>query len=96
MFTKVLIDPIEIEYIQFDYTNADCVRNTVSELQLNIEPSLDSLNQPYLIIPTTDGELTCHIGDYIIKYPDPKDWCKFMCCSPVVFKSLMKVFGVEL
>lgn len=94
MFKKVLINPVELEYVQFTIGNKDQVYNEVKDLQMNIHPSWDTLGRPCLVIPTGkfDG-LKCNIGDFIIKDPNPKDWCKFMCCDELVFKSLMKAFG---
>lgn len=96
MFKKILIDPVELEYVQFTDENKDRVYNDLTDIQHNIWHAFDQNKQPILRIPTLEGELICHLGDYIIKYPNPKDWCKFMCCSADVFESLMKAFGQEL
>lgn len=96
MFTKIFINPIELEYVQFTMSNKDQVRNEVSSHQMNIYPSYDELGEPCLIIPTVNGELTCNVGDYIIKDPNPKDCCKFICCTEQVFKKLMSIFDSDL
>lgn len=95
MFKKVSIKPVELEYVQFTEENKDQIYNDVTEVQHNIYTSINGRGKPCIVIPTSGESLTCNIGDFIIKYPNPKDWCKFMCCSSVVFKSLMNVFGME-
>ena len=96
MFKKVSIKPIELEYVQFTYEFRDQVLSEVRETQNNVYHSWDTLGKPCIIIPNVNGEQVCHIGDYVIKHPNPKDWCKFMCCSSTVFKSLMNMFGKEV
>ena len=94
MFKKVFIQPVELEYVQFTDENKNQVYDEVASEQMNIHVNYREPGKHCLVIPSFNGEQICHIGDYIIKIPDSKDWCKFMCCSPVVFDRLMRVFGV--
>lgn len=96
MFNEIVIDETKIEYAQFTYENRNVVYDEVASEQMNIKATHDKYGSLCLIIPTTNGELICHVGDYIIKDPNSKDWCKFMCCNGIVFKNLMKIFGREL
>lgn len=93
---KVIIDETKIEYVQFTYENRREIYDNVVNNETNIKISRDKYGKPCLIIPTTNGESHCHIGDYIIKDPNSKDWSKYMCCSEVVFKNLMKIFGRDV
>lgn len=75
--------PVVVEAIQFTDEYKDRVYNTVSQIQGNIIPSWDKDNKPCLLIPTLEGEMTCSLGDYIIKgikgeiYP----------CKPDIFEA---------
>ena len=39
-----------------------------------------------LIIKTRDGDMSCEVGDYVIKEPFPTDDRKFYPCKPAIFK----------
>lgn len=95
MFEKLLIKSVELEYVQFTMENKDRVLKAVSELQMNIYPSFDTLGRPCLIIPTPEKELRCCLGHYIIKDPNSTDWCKFTCYSPEKFNLLIQTFGED-
>ena len=90
---KVIIDDTKIEYALFTYENRKEVYNTIAYYQPNIKASHDKYGKKCLIIPSPNGIMTCHEGDYIIKNPNSKDYCMFICCNSVVFKNLMKMFG---
>jgi hypothetical protein len=60
--------PVTIEAIQFTDEMKDRVYQTVSEWQMNIYPNRDeNYENPVLLIPTLEGEMTARLGDWIIK-----------------------------
>lgn len=87
MIKKYVKKPVEIEAIQFTDENKNQVRNWASEIQGNIYPSWDEDNKPCLRIPTSEGEMTCSLGDYLIKEPFPTDWRKIYPCKEDIFKN---------
>ena len=96
MFNKIMIKPTEIEYVQFTEENKKEVFSELRRNQYSISTSYDRDDEPCLLIPTTKGEMICHIGDYIIKDSNPKSMNQFICCAENVFKCLMKTFGMEV
>ena len=93
MFNEIVIDETKIQYVQFTYENRKKIYNTITYYQPNIKATHDKYGKKCLIIPSLNGFMTCHEGDYIIKDPNSKDYCMFICCNEVVFRNLMKIFG---
>lgn len=77
--------PVTIQAVQFTEENKDQVFNWASGLQMNIHPSFEG-DMPCLRIPTLEGEMTCSLGDYLIKEPFPTDWRKLYPCKPDIFE----------
>ena len=96
MFKEIIIDETKIEYVQFTIENMQRVYDEVTSEQMNIKATHNKYGQQCLIIPTSRGELICNIGDYIIRDPNSKDWSKFISCNQIMFKCLMKTFGVNI
>lgn len=78
--------PIEVEAIQFTNENKDIVYGWATEIQMNVFHSWVN-NQPVLIIPTLEGEMTLALGDYLIKEPFPTDWRKLYPCKQSIFEN---------
>lgn len=77
--------PVEIEAIQFTDENKDRVYSWAKDIQQNVQHSLEE-GKPCLLIPTLEGEMTCSLGDYLIKEPFPTDWRKLYPCKPSIFE----------
>lgn len=77
--------PVVVEAVQFTDENKDQVYSWVKEIQNNIYHSFEN-DKPCLIIPTLEGEMTCSLGDYLIKEPFPIDWRKIYPCKPDIFE----------
>lgn len=97
MFKKVLINPVELEFVQFTEDNKKQVYDEVASQQTNIKASRDEYDESCLDIPISKKiTIMCHLGDYIIKDPNPKNGYKFYSCDADVFERLMTTFGVKL
>jgi NTP pyrophosphatase (non-canonical NTP hydrolase) len=77
---------IVVEATQFTDKNKDQVYHWASSIQMNIQPSFSEDKQPILLIPTLEGEMTCAIGDYLIREPFPTDWRKIYPCKAEIFE----------
>ena len=77
--------PVEIEAIQFTDENKDRVYSWAKDIQQNVQHSWEG-DKPCLLIPTLEGEMTCSLGDYLIKEPFPTDWRKLYPCKPSIFE----------
>ena len=93
---KVIIDETKIEYVQFTYKNRRKVYDAIAYEQPNIKATYDKYGKKCLIVPSPNGIMTCHEGDYIIKDPNSKGDCVFICCNWIVFRNLMKIFGMAI
>jgi hypothetical protein len=82
--------PIEVEYMQFTDENKNQVYSWASEIQMNITPSFED-GKPCLRVPTLEGEMTCSLGDYLIKEPFPTDWRRLYPCKPDIFKKTYEI-----
>jgi len=77
--------PIEIEAIHFIDDNKEYVYHWASEIQQNINISVEGDNMPCLIVPTLEGDMICSLGDYLIVEPFPTDWRKIYPCKEEIF-----------
>ena len=77
--------PVEIEAVQFTDKNKDQVFHWATEIQGNVYPAFED-GKPCLRIPTLEGEMTCLLGDYLIKEPFPIDWRKLYPCKKDIFE----------
>jgi hypothetical protein len=83
-FTK---KPIEVEARQFNDADKTSVYHWASEIQQNVQPSIDKDGNPILLIPTLEGEMICALNDWIIVEPFPTDWRKLYPCKNEIFMS---------
>jgi len=83
---KFLKKPIIIEAKIFTEENKDQVYSWATEIQMNVYHSWQD-EKPCLKIPTPEGEMTCSLGDYLLKEPIPTDWRKLYPCKPDIFKN---------
>lgn len=85
--------PVIVEAMLFTEETKDMVYSWARGIQMNIEPSTTSDGDPCLLVPTLEGEMTCCIGDYLIKEPFPTDWRKLYPCKPEAFKKTYEDHG---
>ena len=83
--------PTVIEAIKFTNENKEKVYSWAREIQQNIYHEWDKEGNPCLIVPTLEGEMTCSLGDYLIKEPYPNDWRKLYPCKPDIFEQTYEV-----
>lgn len=76
---------IKIEAKQFTEKTKDAVYAWAKSIQGNVWHDWDENKAPILKIPTLEGEMTCSIGDYLIREPFPTDWRKLYPCKPSIF-----------
>jgi hypothetical protein len=80
---------IEVEAYQFTEETKDRVFSWARSIQSNIQHSWEGKpfeSNPCLLVPTLEGEMTCSLGDYLIKEPFPTDWRKIYPCKPSIFE----------
>lgn len=77
---------IEVEARQFTHQLKDHVFRWAKEFQMNIYPAWDEDNKPCIRIPTNEGEMTCKLGDWLIKEPFPTNDRKLYPCKPDIFE----------
>lgn len=58
--------PVIIEAEHFTDETKDKVFSWAREIQMNVYPGFDD-EKPCLRIPTLEGEMTCSLGDFLIK-----------------------------
>lgn len=80
--------PVVIEAMQFTNDSKDKVFRWGSELQMNIYPSFQD-EKPCLMIPTLEGEMTCSLGDWLIKGVNGE----FYPCKPDIFEKTYEKVG---
>lgn len=85
--------PVEIEAMQFTSETKNQVYSWARSIQMNIEPSFDAEGNPTLLVPTLEGEMTCSLGDYLIKEPFPTDWRKLYPCKKEIFEKTYELMG---
>jgi hypothetical protein len=78
--------PVVIEAMRFTDECKDAVFAWARSIQMNIDCSFDADNKPVILVPTLEGEMTCSLGDYLIKEPFPTDWRKIYPCKPDIFE----------
>ena len=78
--------PVVVEAVQFTKENMNRTYSWASEIQMNAFPAVDEVGNPIMKIPTLEGEMTCVLGDYLIKEPFPTDWRKIYPCKPDIFE----------
>jgi hypothetical protein len=78
--------PVVIEAMKFTDENKDMVYSWAREIQQNVTHSWED-GKPCLLVPTLEGEMTCSLGDYLIKEPFPTDWRKLYPCKPTIFEN---------
>lgn len=77
--------PIEVEAVQYD-GNFRCLDIfAISEVKDFIIRRGDN-GRPLIVIPTSEGEMICNIGDYIIREPFDKER-KFYPCKQEIFEA---------
>ena len=59
--------PVVIEAWQFTDENKNKLLSNLQQFQMNISASFDENNEPVILIPTLEGEMTAKLGDWIIK-----------------------------
>jgi hypothetical protein len=92
MTQKYVKNPIQIEAVQFTYTNKDQVYHWARSIQMNVTHSWDENRKPILIIPTAEGEMVCSLGDYVVVEPFPTADRKLYPVKQAVFaKTYMKL-----
>ena len=91
MIKKYIKRLVEVDAIQFTNENKDQVYSWAKEIQMNIYNSWDKDNNPCLLIPTLEGEMTCSLGDYLIKEPFPTDWRKIYPCKEEIFNQTYQI-----
>jgi hypothetical protein len=84
MIKKYMKRPVEIEAVQFKDENKNQVYNWATSIQGNVWHDFED-GKPCLRIPTLEGEMTCSLGDYLIKEPFPTDWRKIYPCKSEIF-----------
>ena len=77
--------PVVIDAEQFTDEAKDRVYNWATSIQGNVYHGFDGNDKPILLIPTLEGEMTCSLGDWLIKEPFPTDWRKLYPCKPDIF-----------
>ena len=77
---------ITVTAVQFTNDTKDSVFRWAQEIQMNICHDWDSNKNPLLVIPTLEGDMICHLGDWIIVEPFPTDWRKLYPCKHEIFE----------
>ena len=86
MTTKYVKNPILIDAVQFNYENKDRVLSWAKSIQFNVYHGWDENHKPAIIIPTSEGEMMCRLGDFIVVEPFPTNDRKLYPCKEEVFK----------
>lgn len=87
--------PIVVEAIQYKGTNENS--KDISALAPDVliqfhHPIIGSHDQPYLVIPTLEGDMIGFINDWIIKGVNGKIYP----CKPDIFENTYEYFGGSL
>ena len=87
--------PVIIEAEQFTDETKDRVLSWAQNIQLNVSHGWDEQHRPIIIIPTLEGEMTCSVGDWIIKEPFATCWRKLYPCKPDIFAKTYEIIQEE-
>ena len=83
--------PVEVEAFQFTDETKNQVYALATSIQQNVYAGFDENNKPIMNIPTLEGEMTCSLGDYLIKEPFPTDSRKLYPCKQEIFEQTYEV-----
>ena len=84
--------PVCVEAVEFRDDNKDMVLNWCLSLQMNCFPAFDENRKPVITIPTSEGNMVCNLGDFVIKEPFPVPGRMLYPCKGDVFRQTYQAY----